>query len=418
MESPIPTYVNKAVFNTILGSLALAVSFSLLRERWAVQSRLSPEFKALGKAKSPEERLASWKAVQTRILEDSRMKKTGYKVALAKHIKPLRDALERIDESSGVEIAEVCLKIIQLGFAGDEEGRVAFNKGDGCRSVLNVLAKAHKEGHRRLMEEAAKTLEMLTVVDDSLVILPDDIPRGSEGAYSVATRPATINMLRTLDPSGNVAFITHITGIFVNLTTLREGAKAIYKGTDGTTGLGFFLRLLSHHNRTVVENSSRAVSNFIRAGLGHDEICQVENLALITGLISLNSDARAVNAALTVIVIMLDSPYLDAFVSNMENSTNGLQSLFNVWTRHTDKTCRQRAEVLVRLLERLTKASDTIKKLIVMNRASIEERRSQDEAEAARQRQQQQQQQMMQQMMMQRMAGGDMGAMAAMMGGE
>lgn len=406
-ESPLDPRVNRYVFHACTLLLSGAIGYSLLKQRWAAQSYLDVPFRAIKKCQTPAAKNECLKDILRLVVEDTRAKKGACKIAIHRHIPTLISCLQRNSDGSISETAEIALMLIQKAIAGDTDGCVSFNKAGGCRAVLSLLAQAHKEGHRSIMEDAAQTLKLLTNVEDMDVILRSDVPRGAQPAYSLSQFPATIKMLRVLDPNAPIIFLYSITGVFCNIATLLEGARAIHKGVEGHSGAWYFLRLLSHNNQGVVENSARTLSYLVRAGLAHEEITEKENLQRICELVSLNMDPKTVNAALTMIVIMLDSPIASKFFANIIAHTSVVSSLVSTYCHGSDRVVRSRAWTLVHLMQRQKECTSAVTNALELNRQAIQMRMAQDEEQRRKESQAQaRQQEMFRQMMMQQMGGG------------
>eukprot|EP00758_Cryptobia_borreli_P005719 Tbor_TRINITY_DN4972_c3_g3::TRINITY_DN4972_c3_g3_i3::g.9877::m.9877 len=403
MDSVLDPRINRYIFHGVTLSLSAAVVFSLLRERWDIQSRLNEPFRALKKGRSSDDVTSALKAILQTLIDDSRVKRADSRISAARNVHLLIDTLTQGQVPKGnAEHVELTIRIIQKAF-NDEGSRSKFCKAGGCKALLNVLSKAYIDSNRQTMEEAATTLEMLSEVNEADMDPTFDlVPAGATVAHALGHLPLAIKMLRVLEPTAPVVFLAAATGVFCNITALKSGAKAVYSGIEGRSGMWYFLRLLAHHNQKVVENSARTISFFIRVGLGHEVIGQEDNIMLIADLISLNMGPRTVNAALTVLLLMLESPFSEVFYTTLETKTVALNSLFSVWCRGSERVTRERASVLIRLIERLTPCGGSIRNLYVMNRANIMERQAMDE-ELKRQEEQQMEKQ---QMMMRRMGMG------------
>ena len=411
-QSPIDPRINRYVFNACALFFTGAVGYSLLKQRWAAQSFLDIPFKALKKCESAAAKNECLKDVLRLVVEDARSKKGACKIAITRHIPTLISCIQRNPDGSISETAELALMLIQKAIAGDTNGCVNFNKAGGCRAVLSLLAQAHKDGHRAIMEDAAQTLKLLTNIDDMEVVLRSDVPAAAQPAYSLSQFPATIKMLRVLDPNAPIIFLYSITGVFCNIATLLEGARAINKGVEGHSGAWYFLRLLSHTNQGVVENSARTLSYIVRTGLAHEEISTRENLQLIAELVSLNMDPKTVNAALTIIVMMLDSPQSDTFFTNIIAHTSIVSSLISMFCHGSDRVVRSRAWTLAHLMQRQSQCTSAVTQALELNRQAIQMRMAQDEEQRRKEAQAHaRQQEMFRQMMQQQMGGGGMPGM-------
>jgi hypothetical protein len=178
------------------------------------------------------------------------------------------------------------------------------------------------------------------------------------------------------------------------------------------------LALLDHGNQGVIEHCAAALRYLVRSNEAHAEISEPDNVRKIACILDVNRDPKITNIVLTIILLMTSSPHRSSFFKNLER-TDALATLFTCWCRATEKTIRDRAELLVHVLERTPECSHTIRRLLDSNRSNILERKAKDDEQRKKQMQQMKQQQMMQQMMMQQMMGGGGGMdMAAMMGGD
>jgi hypothetical protein len=418
MDSPIDPRLWKYMFHGLAGLTIARVAFSLYAQRRDALGVLNEDFANLKKnAGNNAEVLASLQNILNKVLDDAKAKKGCTKLAVYGKTSQLVGLLKYKEDN--LDVVELLLKLVLRVYAPDAEGRKRFHQSNGYRAVMSVLSEAHKAGNRNIMQDAASTLHALTVVDDGDVVLAADVPAGAEGTYALAQLPSLTKMLRLLDPNSTIMFLNSISGIFANVCGLSVGAKAVAKGTNGQSGVSFFLRLLDHGNQGVLEHSAAAIRYLIRSNESHAEISEADNVRKIASILDVNKDPKITNIVLTIILLMTSSPQRSTFFKHLER-TDALPALFTCWCRAVEKTIRDRAELLVHVLERLPECSHTIRRLMETNRSNILERKAKDEEARRKQMQQMKQQQMMQQMMMQQMMGGGDGGMdmAAMMGGE
>ena len=419
-QSPIDPRLWKYMFHGLAGLTIARVALSLYMQRRDALGVVDKEFDSLkksAKANNHSEVVDALNQILDKINEDARAKKGCAKLAVYNKTSLLVSLLKYKEDN--LDVVELVLKLILRVFAPDAEGRQRFHQSNGYRAVMSVLSEAHKIGNRTIMQDAATTLHALTSIDDGDVVLAADVPEGAEGTYALAQLPSMPKMLRLLDPNSPIIFLNAISGIFANVCGLSAGSKAVAKGTNDKSGAFYFLRLLDHGNQGVLEHSAAALRYLIRAGETHAEISEPDNVKKIAGILDVNKDPKITNIVLTIILLMASSPHRSSFFKNLER-TDALPAIFTVWCRAVEKTLRDRAELLVHVLERIPECSHTIRRLIEVNRSNILERKAKDEEARRKQMQQMKQQQMMQQMMMQQMAGGgggDMDSMMAMMGG-
>lgn len=421
MESPIDPRIWKYMFHGLAALTIARVTVSLYAQRRDALGVLNADFATLKRsADNRPELLAAIQNILNKVNDDARAKKGCAKLAVYGKTAQLVALLKYKEDT--VDVVELVLKLVLRVYAAEAEGRRRFNQAGGYRAVMSVLSEAHKVGNRNLMQDAASTLHALTVVEDGDVVLASDVPAGAEGTYALSQLPSLSKMLRLLDPNSPIMFLNSVTGIFANVCGLSAGAKAVASGTNDKTGAFYFLRLLDHGNQGVLEHSASALRYLVRADQAHAEISELENVQKLAGIFDVNKDPRITNNILSIILLMTSSPSRTAFFKALER-TDALTSLFTVWCRATEKGIRDRAELLVHVLERLPECSHSIRRLMEANRSNILERKAKDEEQRRKQMQQAKQQQMMQQMMMQQMMGGGGGPgegmdMAAMMGGE
>lgn len=402
MDSPINPGVWRFLFNVAVGSLATATLASVYHQKWTMQSTVSAPFRQLSKAKSEEDLADQLQELLTKLQNEAVKKQFGARLSGLAHGAFLVKLIRLAKDGSNADSCLLALKTIKRVYGPDADGRKKLNKLGGYRVMLSSLSEAHRQGNQDLLEEFAATLADLTEVDDSEVVLASDVPEGGEGAYALATMPATAKMLRILDPESPVLFLSSLTQIFANLCTLSAGSENIGKGTDGHSGISFFLTLLDHSNRTVVENCVVAIRFMVRADVGHAEMIQTENVDRLAENLSVNAAPNVVFSIFTIILVMTGSDLGEEFFTLIAESTIPT-ALFDIWMGSSEPVLRKRADTLCHLLTRLPPTKAIATALFTRYAGQIEERHAKDEQEKQRQQQQMQQQQMMQRMMMEQM---------------
>ena len=403
------------MFHTVAACTSAAFLLSLYREKNASRSKLSQALRQAAQ-KDPETASKGLVTISNTLDEEKRMRKGVSVIAVQNSLGTIVSKLKFVENSEN-EVAMSALRLVRKVCA-EPEGRHAFYRARGYRAVLQSLSEAHKHGHVRLMEEAANTLEEITAIDVSQIVLPPDVPFGSEGAAELAGFSATTKMLRTLDPNSRVSYLEPVTRALSNIAALMKGTKALQKGTDGQPGVYYFLRLISHSNESVACNSIRAVRFLSNHGSSqHEVICEEENVKHIAML--LHGSMEVLMNTMKMIHNMIYSPLANKFFTQFA-AEDGLHHLFRVWTKGNDKVCRDTADALIHMLEKLPATASAIRKLMDVNRADIHERRAKDEEMKRRQMEAMRNQQMMirQRMMSEMMGGGGGGDMMDMMMGD
>lgn len=409
MESPIDQRIWKYLFHGTAAFFTAGIAISLYNERRKSLGALNETFARLAKSKTADEQASVLQEIQTALVEDAQKKKGAARLSVQENVATLMRTLKLATDGSNSAAVETAIRIVVRVFGSDVTGRARLHKAGGYRLLMSVLSESHRQGNRRVMEAAAQALLAATEVDDAELVLAHDVPPGAEGAHSLTKFASTVKMLRILDPNAPIVFLNALTGIFANLTALRSGAVAIGAGTDGVAGVEYFLRLLEHGNQGIVEHAARTIRFLVRAGVGQKELCTEAAVARLGSVFDVNRDPKITNAILTIVLIMIDGENRKAFLDLVEQKSDILPTLFQVWCRGTEKTLRDRAEFLVHLLDR-TDCTVTIRRLMEANRNQILERKNKDEEAKRKQMQQMKQQQMMQQMMMMQEMGG-MGGM-------
>jgi hypothetical protein len=403
MESPINPAVWQVLFNAALGTLSVATLFSVYHQKYDMESGQRALFVELAKTTTEEARTTKLAEIEGCCRPEAVRRQPAARMSALKYGAPIVQMAKLQRDGSNVASVRAAVKAILYVYGPDAEGRAKLHRLGGFKTLFTTLSEAQRQGEEELMEEVAQALDALTEVDDSEVVLDMDVPPGSEGAAALARMPATVKMLRILDPEGSVSFLTSLTGIFANICTLAEGASNIGRGTDGHTGMSYFLRLLDHTNRRVVANAVTVVRFLARAQMCQEELVESENITRLADNLQVTAEPVVVNSILTVILVMAGSKkYGEAFFTGVASSTIP-GTLFELWVRSTEKALRSRAEVLSRLLLRIPQTAPVVAALFERYRVQIEERRRRDEEEYKQQMQQMQQNQMMQRMMMEQM---------------
>ncbi|KPA85436.1 putative mitochondrial hypothetical protein [Leptomonas pyrrhocoris] len=403
MESPINPAVWQVLYNAALGTLSAAALYSVYHQKYDMESGQRALFVELAKATAEEDRIAKLAAIEAGCRPEVVRRQPAARMSALKYGAPVVQMAKLQKDGANVASVRAAVKVILYIYGPDESGRAQLQSLGGFKTLLTTLSEAQRQGEEELMEEVAQALNALTEVDDSEVVLDTDVPAGSEGAAALARMPATVKMLRILDPEGSVTFLISMTGIFANICTLTEGATNVGRGTDGHSGMSYFLHLLDHTNRRVVANAVTVVRFFARAQIGQEELVETENITRLADSLQVTAEPVVVNSILTVILVMAGSKkYGEAFFSGVASSTIPA-TLFELWVRGSEKPLRSRAEVLSRLLLRIPQTAPVVAALFERFRVQIEERRRRDEEEYKQQMQQMQQNQMMQRMMMEQM---------------
>lgn len=403
MESPINPAVWQVLYNAALGTLSVVTLYSVYHQKYDMESGQRAALTALSKAADEEARVAKLAEIEASCRPDVVRRQPANRMSALKYGAPVVQMARLAKDGSNVSSVRAAVKAILYIYGPDAEGRAALHQLGGYKTLLTTLSEAQRQGEEDVMEEVAQALDALTEVDDSEVVLDTDVPAGSEGAAALARMPATVKMLRILDPEGSISFLTSLTGIFANLCTLAEGAANVGRGTDGHSGMSFFLRLLDHSNRRVVANAITVVRFLARAQMCQEELIEADNLSRLADNLQVTAEPVVVNSILTVILVMAGSKkYGEAFFAGIASSTIPA-TLFELWVRSPEKALRSRAEVLSRLLLRIPQTAPVVAALFERFRVPIEERRRRDEEEYKQQMQQMQQNQMMQRMMMEQM---------------
>lgn len=411
MESPINPAVWQVLFNATLGTLSAAALYSVYHQKYDMESAQRSMFRELTRAATEEERVARLTDVQAACKQEVVRRQPSARMSALKYGAPLVQMARLLKDGSNLGSVRLAVKTILAVYGPDAEGRQKLDSLGGYKTLLTTLSEAQRQGEEELMEDVAQALDALTEVDDSEVVLDTDVPAGSEGAATLARMPATVKMLRILDPEGSVSFLASLTGIFANICTLGEGAANIGAGVDGHSGMSFFLRLLDHSNRRVVANAVTVVRFLARARVCQNELVEEENLLRLAENLQLHAEPVVINSILTVILVMAGSKkHGETFFAGVASSSIPT-TLFELWIRSPEKSLRSRAEVLSRLLLRIPQTAPVVAALFERFRAQLEDRRRRDEEEYKQHMQQMQQNQMMQRMMMEQM-----GMNPAMMG--
>ncbi|CCW62376.1 unnamed protein product [Phytomonas sp. EM1] len=403
MESPLNPAIFRYLFNVAVGGLSVASFFSVYHQMYDMQSSMSTFFKRLDAEKNEEGKVAILHEILGRLQSDAIKKEFSSRLSTSKHGSSLVKLVKLAKDESNAESVSISLKVLVRVFSADAEGRQALYRLNAYKVLLSSLSEAHRQGNQNLMEEIADALKNLTRVDDEMVVLDTDVPKGSEGAYALAKMPATVKMLRIIDIESPILFLSALTGIFANICTLNIGAVNVGKGTDGYSGISFFFRLLEHNNHSIIENCVKAINYMTRAEVGLEEASTKENIERLADILRVNMESTIINHILTTILTMTGSrkyrePFLTHFISSVIP-----QRLFELWTRSPEKSIRNRAEMLCRLLSHIPLSASKISALLDRYRIEIADRRHKDEQEHQQKMQQMQQNQFMQRMMMEQM---------------
>ncbi|CAD2218962.1 hypothetical protein AGDE_05901 [Angomonas deanei] len=403
MESPIDPAIFRALFHVLVGGAALASLYSVYHQKYDIENTMGETFTRLKKAKSNDEKETVLMEMLSLIQNDAAKKKASSRLSAVKLGDQLVKLVKLQKDGSNAEVVSAAIKAIVRVFGADAAGRSRLHAYGGYKALLATLSEAHRQGNEDLMEEVADALVQLTEVNDEDLLTSADIPPGAEGCHALATMPAVVKMLRIIDESSPVLFLNAVTGIYANMTMFAAGAKNIGKGTDGHSGISFFLKLLEHSNRGVVENSVRTVRYIIRTNIGTEEVCKQENVERLASLFTSNGSVIVLNSVMTILLIMMAADeHGEEFYKNV-NETNILVTLFELYVRHADRSVRSRAEALCSFLLRAKHTSEKVATLTERYRSQILQRQEKDKEEQQRQMQQMQQQQMMQRMMMEQM---------------
>ncbi|EAN79741.1 hypothetical protein, conserved [Trypanosoma brucei brucei TREU927] len=417
MESPINPEIWKFLFRGGVAALSFASLFSLYHERYDLLSSLDADFKAISTAQTGCESETAIAKIVSKIKEESAQKKGMTRLSAERHGSTLVRLAALQKDGSNATVVRAAIKALVVIFGADAAGHRKLYMLGGYRTLLTTLSEAHRQGLQPLLEETAEVLHTLTRVDDSEVILDTDVPVGSEGAYALARIPATVKMLRVLNPQSSIVLLSSLTGIFANVCALRAGAVVIGRGLDGHSGISYFLRLLEHNNQGVAEHCIMTIRYLARSGIGHAELAEEENLCRLAENFSATSDPRIINSVLSILLVMFDSKEGPKFFHNVAEKTDIISTMFEIWCRASDKVLRDRAEVLVQLLSHVPQCTSKVQRYLERYRSQIAERRMADEEARRKQLQQMRQNQMMQQMMLENMGMGGGMDLAAMMGG-
>ncbi|CCW68713.1 unnamed protein product [Phytomonas sp. Hart1] len=403
MESPLNPAIPRFFFNAFLGGLSIASIYSVYHQMKDMQSCMHDIFKRLDIAKKEEEKVTILHEILSRLQSDAIKKEFSSRLSSSKHGSSLVRLVKLAKDESNTESVSISLKVMVRVFGSDADGRAVLNRLDAYKVLLTSLSEAHRQGNQDLMEEIADTLKNLTQVDDAMVVLDTDVPKGSEGAYTLAKMPATVKMLRIIDPDSPILFLSALTGIFANVCTLSLGAINMGKGTDGYSGISFFFRLLDHKNHSIIDNCIRVICYMARAKVGLLEISTKENIERLATNFHLNMESAISNHILTIILTMAGTEESRELFLTHFISSSIPQRLFEIWTRSPEKSLRSRSEVLCRLLTRIPQSASKMSSLFDRYRVEIADRRHKDEQEFQQQMQQMQQSQFMQRMMMEQM---------------
>jgi hypothetical protein len=418
--SPIPEAFWRGVFKTSVSALALGCTFSLLNQRRLATAPAKAPLNALAAAKSEDTVEEALIELLVAVDDEARQKKAMLKLAVRGSIAAVvRHASFNSSNERTAKISSLALKLI-VKTCGDAEGQTALYHAGGYMKLLKLLAAAHSAGNNRLMDEAAEALGIMTEVDPNEVVLPHDVPAGSEGTAALGAAKTTVQMLRTLDPAARPGFLVHVANIFANLTMLNAGAVAVATGVDGRSGVSYLFALLDPRgNQLIIEHASRALCWItMHTNVAHKEFATQENVQTLVNLLEGASTPNTLSNVMNVITSfcgLKSQPEVRALFFKLLQENGGGELLIRTWCRASEKETRDQAEMVVGILAKLPLTRDYIMASVEMSRSMLMERRARDEEAKRKDQQQQQQQQMFQQMMM---GGGGPGGMPPGMGGE
>lgn len=409
MESPINPAIPEMLVKTAIGAVTLASLFSVYHQRHTMLSATDGFFKEMKNASNDADKVRAIEAIVARLRDDSMTKKGAGQLSTERHGKDLLVAATLKEDGSNSESVSAAAKLICRVFGQSNKGKKVIASLSGPQTLIKSLSVAHTQCSEAPLEDIALTLRELTTFDEDKVVLQFDVPEGAECAYALARMNGVAKMLGILDPSSPKLLLSCVTTVLANVCALDCGAKNIAKGCHGKSGMSFFLRLLDHSDLQVVEASLKAVSYLCRAGCGHEEICEVENVKRLSSNFSPNSNRSVIAAVLTIVLLMTsDEKYGPAFFT-AACGTAMIRTAFDIWVGGSDAETSARGEVLSCLFLQNPVTNVHALQLLQAYRRPIEERQQKDKMEAQKKQQQMEQQRFMQQMMMQQMSGEMMG---------
>ena len=411
MQSPIPNAFWSNLFQGVVATTTTLALVSMYREkRNAGVEPIAPALKELRSRELDYDTAAGALSDILDALEaEARAKKGVVKLAVRERgiasllVKMLKFDADAVDESA--RICSIVFKIVGRAFSDDATGRDAWAAAGGHKKLLSLVSVAHRDGHTKLMEEAAQALREVCVVDEDEMNLPVDVPAGSKGALELATYPATQKMLRVLSKSARTPFLVQIAAVFASICTLRAGGLFLSKGIDNKSGAAIFLDLIDPRgNQLLSEYCVRTIHWMsIHDKEIHHELAEASNVAKIVDLLEPMQTTNTVHSLLGLVASLSHHGASKAFLTEFM-AANGPTALIRLWCKADEKETRDRAETIVRILSRHPIATDEIGRLLEMHRSMLMERRARDEEVQRKAQMQQRQQQMMQQQMMMQMA--------------
>lgn len=409
MESPINPAIPTLLIKTAIGAVTLAGLFSVYHQRHTMLGSTDELFKEMKNASDDAEKVSAIEAIVARLRDDSMTKKGAGQLSAERHGKDLLAAATLKEDGSNSESVSAAAKLICRVFGQSNKGKKMIASLSGPQALIKSLSVAHSQCSQAPLEDIALTLRELTAFDEDKLVLQFDVPEGAECAYALARMNGIAKMLGILDPSSPKLLLSCLSSVLANICALDCGAKNIGKGCHGKSGISFFLLLLDHSDLQVVEASLKAVSYLCRAGCGHKEICEVQNVQRLSSNFSPNSNRSVIAAMLTIILLMTsDQENGPAFFTAVCN-TAIIRTAFDIWVGGSDAETSARGEVLACLFLQNPVSNIPALQLLQAYRRPIEDRQQKDKMEAQKKQQQMEQQKFMQQMMMQQMGGEMMG---------
>jgi hypothetical protein len=413
MQSPIPSAFWSSLFKGVVVTTAAATLFSLYHEKWSAgHEPIAPALKVLRAQKLEyDTAIEALKEILNALDTEARQKRGAVKLYVrSRSVAATLVKLMKYNPEAPEESAQLChliFRIVSKAFAqpGDPAGRDAWHAAGGHKKLLSLVSIAHKEGHAKLMDEAAQALRDVSAVDEQEINLPLDIPEGSQGALALCHFGSTVKMLRVLDKSARTPFLIHITAVFASVVTLHPGARAIAPGVDGHSGAWYFLELLDPRgNQMLNEHCARALQWIsIHAKETHPELAEAPNVVRVVDLLDPMQTTPTIHSLLGLVASLASNDSATKFLTEFMAS-NGLTALIRLWCKADERETRERAEQLVRLLSSRPQCTDEVLRLLELHRPMLIERRAKDDEAMRKAQQQRQQQQMMQQQMMMQMA--------------
>jgi hypothetical protein len=411
MQSPIPNAFWANMFKGVVVTTTAAALFSLFHEKWnAGRAPIAAPLQVLrARELDYDTATAAVRDILAELDSEARSKKAAVKLYVrSRGVASTLVKLLKFNPDVPEESAQLCqtiFRVVSKAFATDPEGRDAWHAAGGHKKLLSLVSIAHKEGHAKLMDDAAQCLREVVAVDENEMNLPIDVPPGSRGALALCTFPSTVKMLRVLDKAARPQFLAQIAAVFASVATLRQGGLALAKGIDGRSGVSHFLDLLDPRgNQLVSEHAVRAIHWIaIHAKETHAELAEPHNVSALVDLLEPMQTTNTIHSLLGLIASLSHHGHSKQFLTEFM-AANGPTALIRLWCKADERETRDRAETIVRIISRNPVCTDEIARLLELHRAMLMERRAKDEEAQRRAQMQRQQQQMMQQQMMMQMA--------------